>query len=55
MLKDNVAEPTLSEWDAPIFFAPRKDCSLWFWVNYQKLNADAVQESYPDTTNRRMY
>lgn len=45
--KIGVTKPAYTEWDAPIFFAHRKDGILWFLVDYCKLNSVSVCDAYP--------
>lgn len=46
MLKEEVVEPVTAELASRIVFAPKKDGSLVFCVDYQKLNAVTVRNSY---------
>ena len=47
MLRAGVIEPTLTEWASPMFFVPKKDGTMQFCVDYRKLNAVTVRDSYP--------
>lgn len=47
MLAKKIIEPAQTERDAPIVFVPKKDGSLHFCVDYQKLNAVTVRNTYP--------
>lgn len=46
IFRTNVIESAQSEWASPILFAPKKDVSLRFRVNYPKLNAFTVRDAY---------
>lgn len=47
ILAENIIESAQTEWAAPIVFAPKKDRTLWFCVDYRKLNAVTGRDSYP--------
>ena len=47
MLDLKVIEPSNSEWAAPIVFAPKKDGSLRLCIDYRRLNAATIRNSYP--------
>lgn len=46
MLTENVTEPTQTKWAALIVFAPERDCTLLFCVDYSNFNAVVKQGSY---------
>ncbi len=47
MLTMGVIELSCSEWASPIVLVPKSDSSLHFCVEYQRLSASTVRDSYP--------
>ena len=46
-LKAGVIEPAMSEWAAPVLFAPKKDGKLRFCIDYRKLDSMNIKDTYP--------
>ena len=46
MLRTGVIEPTSAGWASPVVLVPKKDGTMWFRVEYRKLNAVTVCDSY---------
>lgn len=47
MVSNKVAESATTEWTSPAVFAAKNDDSLWFCVDYRRLNATTVRDSHP--------
>ena len=47
MLRAGVIKLATAEWASPVVFFPKKDGTMRFCVDYRKLNAVTVRDSYP--------
>ena len=46
MLRAEIIEPTSAEWASPVVFVPKKDGTMPSCVDYRKLDAATVRDSY---------
>ena len=47
VLEKKVIEPGQSPWDSPVVLVKKKDGSLWFCIDYRKLNSVTKFDAYP--------
>lgn len=47
MLEEGVVKPAMLEWAGPVAFVSKKIGKLRFCVDYRKLNAMTIRDTYP--------
>jgi len=47
MQDKDIITPTKSPWASPIVLVPKKDGSLWFCIDYRKVNEITHKDAYP--------
>jgi hypothetical protein len=47
MFKAGAVEPAVSEWESPVVLVPKPDLSLRFFIDYRRLDAITIRETYP--------
>jgi hypothetical protein len=47
MFKAGVVEPAVSERESPVVLVPKPDLSLRFCIDYRRLDAITIRETYP--------
>lgn len=48
-LKAGTIEPAMSDWAAPVLSVSKKDRKLRFCIDYKKINAMTLKDTYPLT------
>jgi hypothetical protein len=47
LLEKGLIRPSVSPWDAPVLFAPKKDGGLRMCLDYRALNKLTIKNKYP--------